>query len=105
MLYASWNGATDVASWTVLAGSSPGALSAVGTYPDSGFETAIAAPTTARYLRVEAIGANGQVLNASRILDTQPQQSTPPARASSGLQRGRRIARRMRMMRKKRLSK
>ncbi len=76
-LYASWNGATDVASWTVLAGSSPSSLTAIGTYPDAGFETAIAAPTTARYLRVEAIGTNGQVLHASRVLDTQRQKHAP----------------------------
>jgi hypothetical protein len=69
-LYASWNGATDVASWTVLAGASPASLKPIGSYPYAGFETAISAPTTARYVRVEAIGATGALLHASGILDT-----------------------------------
>jgi hypothetical protein len=66
-IWASWNGATDVASWTVLAGSSPGALAAVGNFPVSGFETAISAPTSGPYVRVQAIGSAGQVLGQSRV--------------------------------------
>ena len=64
-IYVSWNGATDVASWTVLAGASPTQLAPVGTYPDSGFETAISAPTVGPYVMVEAIGTAGQVLHDS----------------------------------------
>jgi hypothetical protein len=67
-LYVSWNGATDVASWTVLAGASAHQLAAVGTYPDTGFETAISAPTTGPYVMVEAIGAAGQVLKTSAVI-------------------------------------
>jgi len=67
-LYVSWNGATDVASWTVLAGVSPTQLVAVGTYPDSGFETAINAPTVGPYVEVEALGASGQVLRVSTLI-------------------------------------
>src|SRR5581483_10144800 len=43
-VYASWNGATQVARWRVLAGSGPGALRAVATAGRTGFETAIALP-------------------------------------------------------------
>jgi hypothetical protein len=68
-LYVSWNGATDVASWTVLAGPSPKQLSPVGTYPDSGFETTISAPTVGPYVMVEAIGTSGQVLHASAVVN------------------------------------
>jgi hypothetical protein len=39
--------ATGVASWRVLAGTSPTRLAAIGIYPTQGFETAIAAPTEA----------------------------------------------------------
>jgi Arylsulfotransferase (ASST) len=67
-LYVSWNGATGVASWTVLAGSSPSKLAPVGSYPDGGFETAIAAPTSGPYVQVEAVGSSGQLLHASKVL-------------------------------------
>jgi hypothetical protein len=66
-LYASWNGATDVASWTVLAGATPSSLAVVGSYPASGFETAISAPTVAPDVAVEAISATGAVLAASPV--------------------------------------
>jgi hypothetical protein len=64
----SWNGATDVASWTVLAGASAKQLAAVGTYPDSGFETAISAPTVGPDVMVEAISTSGQVLHDSAVV-------------------------------------
>ena len=67
-LYASWNGATGVAGWRVLAGSSPTTLAVVGIYPTQGFETAIAAPTTAPYLRVQALSADGSLLRSSRVV-------------------------------------
>jgi hypothetical protein len=67
-LYVSWNGATDVASWTVFAGPTATQLAAVGTYPDSGFETAISAPTVGPYVMVEARGAAGQVLHNSAVV-------------------------------------
>jgi hypothetical protein len=67
-LYASWNGATTVASWRVLAGSSPGALAPVASAARSGFETAIALPaglSRGTYLSVQALSASGAVLAAS----------------------------------------
>ena len=67
-LYASWNGATGVASWRVLAGPSPTSLAVVGIYPTQGFETAIAAPTAAPYVRVQALSAAGSLLRSSRVV-------------------------------------
>jgi hypothetical protein len=67
-LYASWNGATNVASWQVLAGSTSGSQGVVGTYPDTGFETSIVAPTTAPYVSVLALSASGTVLARSRTV-------------------------------------
>jgi hypothetical protein len=66
-VYASWNGATAVASWRVLAGASASSLSAVAIAPRAGFETAIAIPdaTAGPYLAVQALGAEGQVLGTS----------------------------------------
>ena len=61
--FASWNGATDVASWRVLAGPAPSALSVVAQAPRSGFETAIALPAgaPAPFMSVQAIDRAGDV--------------------------------------------
>ena len=60
---ASWDGATAVASWQVMAGATPTALVAVGApVASAGFETQIAAATTAPYVGVEALDANGTPL-------------------------------------------
>lgn len=64
-VFASWNGATEVASWRVLGGSSSGALSPQGTAGRSGFETTLrAAPGTA-FAAVQALDAAGAVLATS----------------------------------------
>jgi Arylsulfotransferase (ASST) len=66
-VYASWNGATTVASWQLLTGSSATALHAVSTTPRTGFETTIPAPNAA-YLQVRALSASGRVLAASKTV-------------------------------------
>ena len=71
-LWASWNGATDVASWRVLAGTSRATLKLVATYPATGFETAIDAPTTAPVVRVQALSGAGHLLRSSRLVSTSP---------------------------------
>jgi MFS family permease len=66
-VYASWNGATQVASWRVLAGrSSTGRLTVVASTAKSGFETAIPVPPSYKSFKVEALSANGRVLGASQ---------------------------------------
>ncbi len=67
VVYASWNGATDVASWRVLAGSSPAALTPARSAPRSGFETAISLPAAVAgpYLAVQALDGSGAVLAVS----------------------------------------
>lgn len=66
-VYASWNGATLVTSWKVLAGGSSTSLKPILTAPRSGFETAIALPggTVGPYLAVQALDASGNVLGTS----------------------------------------
>jgi hypothetical protein len=64
-VYASWNGATEVATWRVLAGRSAENLAEVGSAPRAGFETAIDVTTGASWLAVEALGAGGAILGAS----------------------------------------
>jgi hypothetical protein len=66
-IYASWNGATDVARWKVLAQTSPGKLAVVGSYHSTGFETAITAPTSAPEVAVQAISAAGRTLASSAV--------------------------------------
>ena len=63
--YASWNGATAVARWRLLGGSSPHALAPLATAPRSDFETTISLSTKPRYLALQALDAQGKVLGAS----------------------------------------
>jgi EmrB/QacA subfamily drug resistance transporter len=72
-VYASWNGATRVASWKVLAGQSAGQLTAVGHAAKSGFETSIPLPRTlhATNFEVEALDAHGQVIGTSKAFAAQ----------------------------------
>ncbi len=67
MIYASWNGATLVASWRVLAGPSATRLKTVAAGPRTGFETAIVLPrgTAGPYVTVQALDASGRVLGVA----------------------------------------
>jgi hypothetical protein len=67
-VYASWNGATQVTRWRVLAGKSKTALRPVGAAPRSGFETRIAVHTTAPYVEVQALAASGRLLGTSNVV-------------------------------------
>jgi outer membrane protein assembly factor BamB len=66
-VYASWNGATTVASWQLLTGSSATHLSAVSTTPKAGFETVLTAAPAA-FVQVRALGASGTPLASSKTL-------------------------------------
>ncbi len=70
--YASWNGATAVTGWRLLAGASPHALTFVAAAPRTGFETAIALSSAPRYLALQALGAGGTVLGASAPVALSP---------------------------------
>jgi Arylsulfotransferase (ASST) len=67
-LYASWNGATEVATWEVLAGSNPEALEAVGVRPRKGFETEITVETTEAYVGVRAKNGSGMLLGTAEAV-------------------------------------
>lgn len=64
-VYASWNGATNVANWEVLAGESTESLAPVVTAARSGFETEISVPSSASTFEVRALDGEGHVLAAS----------------------------------------
>jgi hypothetical protein len=65
---ASWNGATAVSDWEVLAGPSASSMSVVATVPRQGFETSISVAAQAPAVAVAALGAGGQVLGTSAAI-------------------------------------
>ena len=69
VVYASWNGATRLAAWRVLAGSSPSSLAAAGQAPRTGFETTVSLPHVAAgsYVQAQALDATGAVIAASPV--------------------------------------
>jgi Arylsulfotransferase (ASST) len=66
-LYASWNGATGVASWQLLGGASTTSLVPLAGAARTGFETAIPIPGTfaGRYVAAQALNAAGAVMAVS----------------------------------------
>jgi Arylsulfotransferase (ASST) len=72
ILYASWNGATEVASWRVLAGERPQTLEPRATIPASDFESSTMLPKKYAYVAVQALDSAGHVLDSS-----------PPARVAT----------------------
>jgi hypothetical protein len=71
-LWESWNGATNVATWRVLAGSTAGSLGAIGRYAKHRFESTLTPGTGDPYVAAQALGPSGQVLG------TTPTMSVPP---------------------------
>jgi hypothetical protein len=61
----SWNGATQVASWKVLTGSSADDATQVATVARTGFETTIPVPNPGTYVEVQALDAAGKVLGSA----------------------------------------
>ena len=70
-VYASWNGDTQVASWQILAGSSPSSLSPVGQpVSKTGFEAKITVHTAAPLVAAQARDGSGKVLDTSAAVPT-----------------------------------
>jgi hypothetical protein len=66
IVHMSWNGASDVAAWRVLAGSHPGSLSSEATVAAGGFEGSTILAKKYSYVAVQALGGAGNVLGSSR---------------------------------------
>jgi len=66
-VYASWNGATQVVSWRVLATAGAGRMTVVASAAKSGFETAIGVQTSYKSFEVQALAVDGRVIGASRL--------------------------------------
>ena len=62
---ASWNGASEVSSWRVLAGKQSGALAAQATIPASSFESSTILPAKYARVAVQALDSAGRVLGTS----------------------------------------
>ena len=78
----SWNGATDVARWRLLTGSGAGALHAVATVADTGFETVAHLTSVGTAVQVEALGARGRLLGRSAVVTPSPATTSGSASAS-----------------------
>jgi outer membrane protein assembly factor BamB len=70
-LYASWNGATEVYAWQVLAGSGPDELDLLASAPHRGFETVITVHTTEPFVGLKAMNNSGKVLGTTRTIKLQ----------------------------------
>jgi hypothetical protein len=68
--YVSWNGATDVAAWRVLAGERASGMAPLGEVPRAGFETSVPLESGTRVVRAEALDADGRVLGRTRTVQT-----------------------------------
>ena len=68
IVHASWNGATDVASWRVLAGRAAGSMTTQATIPAESFESSATLPRSYGEVEVQALDAAGQVLGSSRAV-------------------------------------
>ncbi len=68
-LYISWNGATEVADWEMLAGPGPGQMESIGSAPKDGFETAVTARTAEPYVGARAKNSSGEALATSEAVE------------------------------------
>jgi Arylsulfotransferase (ASST) len=69
---ASWNGATEVSSWQVLAGPDQSSLTPEGSMPASNFEATVILPQKYAYVAVQALGSAGQLLGTSKSVAVEP---------------------------------
>jgi len=67
-VYASWNGATDVAAWELHSGPFAGALEQVRRLPRAGFEIRFPRPPGAKVAVVVAIDHHGRPLGRSKLV-------------------------------------
>jgi hypothetical protein len=77
-VYASWNGATEVARWQVLAGPDVTHLAPVGGAPRHGFETAMTLGGRGPFFAVRALTAAGRALGTSQTVKPYPILSANP---------------------------
>ena len=84
IVHASWNGATEVASWRVLAGEHAGSLTSQTTIPASSFESSTTLPQKYAYVAVQALDSAGHVLGASQTVQAISYAASLPSPRGSG---------------------
>ncbi|HTD08495.1 MAG TPA: arylsulfotransferase family protein [Solirubrobacteraceae bacterium] len=84
IVHASWNGATEVASWRVLAGGAGGSLTAQATIPTSGFESSTTLPKKYTRVAVQALDAAERVLASSKTVRVVSYAASLPSSGRSG---------------------
>ncbi|KAI0535253.1 Arylsulfotransferase-domain-containing protein [Xylaria digitata] len=70
IVYVSWNGATEVVSWSLSGGPSPLTMERIATVEKDGFETSIKPSEEVSFIRVDALDTNGKVIGSSNVVDT-----------------------------------
>ncbi|HEX3805983.1 MAG TPA: arylsulfotransferase family protein [Gaiellaceae bacterium] len=68
LVYASWNGATEVTHWRLETGTRVGALTGSSTVPRSGFETQLPVPAGAKVAIATALDRHGKELGRSQSI-------------------------------------
>ena len=66
--YASWNGATEVASWELMGGAGPDNLAPIGQAPWTDFETKLSASGQPAWVQARALDASGKVIGLSPVV-------------------------------------
>ncbi len=84
IVHASWNGATEVASWRVLAGRHDGSLAVQTTIPAGGFESSTTLPEKYPSVAVQALDSAGHVLGTSQTVKVISYAASLPSSRRSG---------------------
>ena len=82
-VFASWNGATKVVKWRVLAGPRPTSLSPLTVAPRTGFESAIPVSTVQPWVAVQALDRFGRALATSSATRVPRVARTPTTRGTA----------------------
>jgi Arylsulfotransferase (ASST) len=84
IVHASWNGATGVSFWRVLAGKGSEALAAQTVIPAGGFESSAILPEKFTHVAVQALDSAGHVLGTSATTAVTSFEASLPSSRSSG---------------------
>ncbi len=84
IVHTSWNGATEVSRWRVLAGERPGALEPRATIPASDFESSTILPKKYAYVEAQALDFAGHVIGRSGAARVGANAASLPATRNSG---------------------
>jgi hypothetical protein len=84
IVHASWNGATEVASWRVLAGEHAGSLKAQAVIAVAGFESSTTLPVKHSFVAAQALDSAGHVLGTSKSVKVIAYAASLPRARGSG---------------------